>query len=94
MLSIKEIKAVFDGYNGMIRTHQLHEARIYHNDIQSFIKQGIIETHYGYYQLIGSENLSEAATVTRLSPDAVMCMDTHSNGLAFGCQQGQRKKPL
>lgn len=77
MLSIKEVKAVFDRYNGMMRTHELHEACIYYKDIQSLIEQGIIEkVRYGYYQQIDSENLSEAATVTRLFPDAVMCMDT------------------
>jgi predicted transcriptional regulator of viral defense system len=61
----------------MMRTHQLHEAHIYYKDIQSLIEHGIIEkVRYGYYQQIDSENLSEAATVTRLFPDAVMCMDT------------------
>ena len=41
------------------------------------IDRGIIEKiRYGYYQWIDSENLSEALTVTRLFPDAIMCMDT------------------
>src|SRR5665647_475708 len=77
MLPMNEIKVIFDGQNGMMRTHELHEARIYYKDIQSLIEQGIIEkVRYGYYQWIDSENLSEASTVTRLFPDAVLCMDT------------------
>jgi len=77
MLPMNEIKVIFDKQNGMMRTHELHEARIYYKDIQSLIEQGIIEkVRYGYYQWIDSENLSEASTVTRLFPDAVLCMDT------------------
>lgn len=77
MLLVSEIKAVFDGHKGIMRTHELHEARIYYKDIQSLIENGIIEkVRYGYYQWIDSENLSEVATVTRLFADAIMCMDT------------------
>lgn len=77
MLPMNEVKAIFDGQNGMMRTHELHASRIYYKDIQSLIEQGIIEkVRYGYYQWIDSENLSEASTVTRLFPDAVLCMDT------------------
>mgnify|MGYP000324329883 CR=1 FL=1 len=77
MLPIKKIKETFEQHNGIMRTHELYESRIYYNDIQLLIERGIIEkVRYGYYQWIDSENLSEAATVTRLFPDAIMCMDT------------------
>lgn len=77
MLPIETIKDTFEHHNGMMRTRELYEAHVFYNDIQLLIERGIIEkVRYGYYQWIDSENLSEAATVTRLFPDAIMCMDT------------------
>ncbi len=77
MLPIKKIKDIFDQHNGIMRTYALYEAHIYYNDIQKLIARGIIEKiRYGYYQWIDGKNLSEAATVTRLFPDAILCMDT------------------
>jgi len=77
MLPIETIEDIFERHNGMMRTHELYDAHLFYNDIQLLIKRGIIEkVRYGYYQWIDSENLSEALTVTRLFPDAIMCMDT------------------
>ena len=77
MLPIETIKDIFEGHNGMMRTHELYDAHVFYNDIQLLIGRGILEkVRYGYYQWIDSENLSEALTVTRLFPDAIMCMDT------------------
>ena len=77
MLPIETIKDIFEGHNGMMRTHELYDAHVFYNDIQLLIGRGIIEkVRYGYYQWIDSENPSEALTVTRLFPDAIMCMDT------------------
>lgn len=77
MLSLEIIKNTFEQHNGMMRTRELYKAHIYYKDIQQLIELGIIEkVRYGYYQWLDSENLSEAVTVTRLFPDAVMCMDT------------------
>ena len=77
MLPIETIKETFEHHNGIMRTHELYDAHVFYNDIQLLIGRGIIEkVRYGYYQWIDSENLSEALTVTRLFPDAIMCMDT------------------
>lgn len=77
MLSIDEIKYVFDSHDGMMRTHELLEAHIYYKELNSLIENGFIEkVRYGYYQWIDRENFSEATTVTRLFPDAILCMDT------------------
>lgn len=77
MLPIETIRDIFKRHNGMMRTHELYDAHVFYNDIQLLIGRGIIEkVRYGYYQWIDSENLSEALTVTRLFPDAIMCMDT------------------
>ena len=77
MLPSETIKDIFEHHNGMMRTHELYESHVFYNDIRLLIERGIIEkVRYGYYQWIDSENLSEALTVTRLFPDAIMCMDT------------------
>lgn len=61
----------------MLRTNELYNAHVFYKDIQSLISDGIIEkVRYGYYQWFDNDNLSEAATITRLFPDAVLCMDT------------------
>jgi len=77
MLPLEIIKSVFEQHNKMMRTHELREAHIYYKDIRELMELGIIEkVRYGYYQWIDGEDPSEASTVTRLFPDAVMCMDT------------------
>ena len=77
MLPIETIRDIFERHNGMMRTHELYDAHVFYNDIKLLIDHEIIEKiRYGYYQWIDSENLSEALTVTRLFPDAIMCMDT------------------
>lgn len=76
MLPIDETKTLFKARNWMMRTCELSKARIYYKDIQSLMDMGLIEkVRYGYYQWLDNENLSEAATVTRLFPDAIVCMD-------------------
>ena len=77
MLPIETIRDIFERHNGMMLTHELYDAHVFYNDIKLLIDREIIEKiRYGYYQWIDSENLSEALTVTRLFPDAIMCMDT------------------
>jgi predicted transcriptional regulator of viral defense system len=77
MLPDDKLREIFAAHNGMMRTCDLHRERLYYNDIQALIERGTIEkVRYGYYQWIDSENMSEAATVTRLFPDAILCMDT------------------
>lgn len=77
MLPDDKLKKIFAAHNGIMRTWELHKERLFYNDIQALIERGIIEkVRYGYYQLIEDENMSEAATISRLFPDAIMCMDT------------------
>lgn len=77
MLADEKLRKIFAAHNGMMRTCELHQERLYYNDIQALIERGIIEkVRYGYYQWIDSENMSEAVTVIRLFPDAILCMDT------------------
>jgi predicted transcriptional regulator of viral defense system len=77
MLPYDKIKDIFAAHNGMMRTYELHSAHLFYKDIQILIERGIIEKlRYGYYQWVDKDNPSEALTVTRLFPDAIMCMDT------------------
>ena len=73
----EKIKEIFERYGGIMRTYQLTSEKIFYDDIQRLIDDGLIEkVRTGYYQLIDSENPSEAVTITRLFPDGILCMDT------------------
>lgn len=77
MRDIENVSKVFKRYGGMMRTYQLSAEKIYYADIAFLMKEGYIEkVRTGYYQWIDNDNLSEAATVVRLFPDGILCMDT------------------
>ena len=77
MLPYNKIKDIFAAHNGIMRTCELHNEHLFYKDIQTLIEHGLIEKlRYGYYQWVDKDNPSEAVTVTRLFPDAIMCMDT------------------
>ena len=77
MNSILEYKKIFDKYGGMMRTKQLQAANILYRPLQKLIHQGYVEkVRYGYYQWVDHDDFSEVGTVTRLFPDAILCMDT------------------
>lgn len=77
MRSLDEIKAIFQNHQGILRTCELYTEHIYYADIQKLIADGVIgKVRYGYYQLLDNMSLSEVTTVTRLFPDAILCMDT------------------
>jgi len=77
MFTDDKVEEIFNAHDGMMRTCKLHKARLFYNDIQTLIERGMIEkVRYGYYQWVDSENMSEAAVITRLFPDAIMSMDT------------------
>ena len=76
-MSIEHYKNIFKQYNGMMRTKELQQEHIYYQKIQQLIQEGHIEkVRYGYYQWVDSDDFSEAGTIIRLFPDAILCMDT------------------
>lgn len=76
-MSIAHYKNIFKQYNGMMRTKELQQEHIYYQKIQRLIQEGYIEkVRYGYYQWVDSDDFSEAGTIIRLFPDAILCMDT------------------
>ena len=60
-----------------MRTTQLAEEKVFYPQRQKLMEDGHIEkVRRGYYQWNNSEDFSEVGTVTRLFPDAILCMDT------------------
>jgi len=77
MKHISCYKEIFDRYGGMMRAKQLEEEHIFYVVRQQLIENGYIEkVRRGYYQWIDHDDFSEVGTVTRLFPDAILCMDT------------------
>jgi predicted transcriptional regulator of viral defense system len=72
-----EIRWLFEQHGYVMRTAELRAAKIYYEDIQKLLADGIIEKiKQGYYHLIDEYNYSEANIIRRLFPDAVLCMNT------------------
>ena len=77
MYDVQYYKEIFDRYGGMMRTTQLAEEKVFYPQRQKLMEDGHIEkVRRGYYQWNSSEDFSEVGTVTRLFPDAILCMDT------------------
>lgn len=77
MYDVQYYKEIFDRYGGMMRTTQLAEEKVFYPQRQKLMEDGHIEkVRRGYYQWNSSEDFSEVSTVTRLFPDAILCMDT------------------
>lgn len=77
MKGVEHYKEIFERYGGMMRTKQLEAENILYRKIQQLIHEGYIEkVRYGYYQWVNPDDYSEAGTISRLFPDAVLCMDT------------------
>ena len=77
MHNIDYYKSIFEQYGGMMRTSQLAENKVFYSQREKLIEEGYIEkVRRGYYQWINPEDFSEVTTITRLFPDAILCMDT------------------
>ena len=73
-----EVKKLFEEHGYVMRTAELQAAKLYYQDIQTLLREGIIEKlKRGYYYLTDeSEPYSEIHMIYRLFPDAVLCMNT------------------
>lgn len=77
MYDIEYYKKIFEQYGGMMRTSQLAEEKIFYPQREKLMTDGYVEkVRRGYYQWVNPDDFSEAGTVTRLFPDAILCMDT------------------
>jgi len=72
-----EIKKLFSQHDYIMRTAELRASKIYYEDIQKLLNDGVIEkVKQGYYHLLDEDNISEICIINRLFPDAVICMNT------------------
>jgi predicted transcriptional regulator of viral defense system len=77
MRAESEIRKLFGQHGSVMRTSELHAAKIYYEDIQKLLTDGVIEKiKQGYYHLIDEYNDSESNIINRLFPDAILCMNT------------------
>ena len=77
MYDVQYYKEIFDRYGGMMRTTQLTEEKVFYPQREKLIADGYVEkVRRGYYQWVNPDDFSEVGTVTRLFPDAILCMDT------------------
>ncbi len=77
MRDVESIKQIFLKNNGMMRTSQLTKEKIYYADISFLLEKGYIEkVRTGYYIWVDNQNFSEVATLSRLFPDGILCMNT------------------
>lgn len=84
MRRVEHYKEIFDRYGGMMRTKQLEAENVFYRQIRQLIQDGYVEkVRYGYYQWVNIDDFSEAGTIGRLFPDAVLCMDTALNYYAY-----------
>lgn len=77
MTTHDEVKKIFELHGYVMRTAELRASKIYYEDIQRLMSDGVIEKiKQGYYHLIDENNDSEVRIINRLFPDAVLCMNT------------------
>ena len=77
MYDVQYYKEIFDRYGGMMRTTQLAEEKVFYPQREKLITDGHVEkVRRGYYQWVNPDDFSEVGTVTRLFPDAILCMET------------------
>lgn len=77
MKDVEYYREIFEKYGGMMQTKQLEAEHIFYRRIQQLIQEGYVEKiRYGYYQWADPDDFSEVGTISRLFPDAILCMDT------------------
>lgn len=74
---IRKVRNLFAQHGGIMRTSELAANGIYYKRLREFLEHGYIEQiRRGYYCWAEGEVVSDAAIVTELYPDAILCMDT------------------
>jgi len=76
-MEIKTAKKIFDAHDGIMRTKELRENKIFDKFLKRLITNGYVEKiKYGYYQWQDERAFSEASMIAKLFPDAVICMES------------------
>ena len=77
MTSAEIAKNVIRQSGGIAKTAQFHEAGLENYTVCALCEQGVIErVKRGYYQLADTAELTEAQLLSRLLPDAVICLES------------------
>lgn len=67
----------FEKNNGTVKAIDLYSNGITQREIEQMLELGkIIRIKRGYYQLADIDEPNEAATIKKLFPEAILCMDT------------------
>lgn len=70
-----EFKGIFDKYDGVIRTSEFQEAGYHHKYLKKLVDEGLVrKIKRGYYEWQYNEFVSDVTIITRLFPDAVICL--------------------
>ena len=77
MYEVDHYRQIFELHGGIMRAKELEDEKIFYQKRQRLIDDGYIEkVRTGYYQWVDPEDFSESGTVSRLFPDAILCMET------------------
>ena len=76
-MDIQTAKQIFDAHNGIMKSKEIIENKIYNRFLKKLIDEGYVEKiKFGYYQWQDERAFSEATVIARFFPDAVICMES------------------
>lgn len=76
-MDIQTAKQIFNAHNGIMKSKEIIENKIYNRFLKKLIDEGYVEKiKFGYYQWQDERAYSEATVIARLFPDAVICMES------------------
>ncbi len=76
-MDIQTAKQIFDAHNGIMKSKEIIENKIYNRFLKKLIDEGYVEKiKFGYYQWQDERAFSEVTVIARLFPDAVICMES------------------
>lgn len=76
-MDIQTAKQIFNAHNGIMKSKEITENKIYNRFMKKLIDEGYVEKiKFGYYQWQDERAYSEVTVIARLFPDAVICMES------------------
>jgi predicted transcriptional regulator of viral defense system len=76
-MDIQTAETIFRTHNGIMRTKDIFENKIYSHYLADLVKQKHVERiRQGYYQWQDEQAFSEAVLIASLFPDAVLCRES------------------
>jgi len=77
MANIKKIESLFKKNGYIMRTSELRQAKVFYENIQKLLSDGVIERiKRGVYHWVSQDDGSEVRVINNLFPDAILCTDT------------------